>query len=261
MYNLCFYDVGNILVHVWYSPAGFPLSYEVIYLNCDDSNQIPKSAILVKKSQLLALNISSFSSNCVAICSISFVQKKVLFISAYCSPNCDMTDILKNIQTAIDKIKPNYYLIAMDSNAHSNVWYDRRNDERGHEILEFIAKNDLILLNNNEEEPTFDSSRGQSSIDLTLININFANFVHNRQLLPVDSQSDHKYITFSIADKPIKMMFKSTVKYNTKRADWESLLRSFAPTLSALNEELTLISDSLVLEEFIAKYTKLLSEK
>jgi hypothetical protein len=21
MYNLCFYDVGNILVHVWYSPA------------------------------------------------------------------------------------------------------------------------------------------------------------------------------------------------------------------------------------------------
>jgi hypothetical protein len=145
--------------------CGFPLCYEVIYFNCDDSNQIPKSAILVKKSQLLALNIRSFSSNCVTICSISFVQKKVLFISAYCSPNCDMTDILKNIQTVIDKIKPNYYLIAMDSNAHSNVWFDRRNDERGHEILQFIAKNNLILLNNNEEEPTFDSSRGQSSID------------------------------------------------------------------------------------------------
>ncbi len=220
--------------------CGFPVSYELIY---SSTGEKPKSAVLIKKSRLVALNINSFSNNCITVCNIKFAQKKVLFVSAYCPPNSDLTVQLKHIQTTIDKIKPTYYLIAIDSNAHSNTWYDRKNDLRGYQLIDFIANNNILILNNNINNPTFVSHRGQSSIDLTLINDNFAPHTKNWTLLDIDSQSDHKYIILEIEDKMTEIQFKSTLKYNTKKADWNSLLNDFEPVLRVLGRDLNLINN------------------
>ncbi len=176
----------------------------------------PKSAIVFRKPAETTLKINTFSTNNIIFSFIKFNNERVLTISAYFSPFSDIESDLRLIQTAIDSLKPNYYIIGVDSNSHSRVWFDRRDDKRGQQILNFISENNLIILNTNENSPTFDSHQGNSSIDLTIINNNFANFVHNWTLLEVDSQSDHKYIYFEIADQLPNIEFKTTYKYNTK---------------------------------------------
>ncbi len=72
----------------------------------------------------------------------------------------------KQLIQAINTLKPTYYVICTDSNAHSSVWFGR-----GETILDFISQNNLIIANTNENEPTFRSTNGESSIDLTLHNL------------------------------------------------------------------------------------------
>jgi hypothetical protein len=98
----------------------------------------------------------------------------------------------------------------MDSNSHSNVWFDKNNDYRGDLINIFIAQNNLILLNNNKNVPTFETSRGNSSIDLTIASIDLTGFVNDWRVLDEESASDHKYINFNISATIESLKYKST---------------------------------------------------
>ncbi len=81
------------------------------------------------------------------------------------------------IERAIEKLKLKSIIISIDSNSHSEVWFDRNNDERGEKVLDFVCNKNLVVLNNNENTPTFDNGRGQSSIDLTITSSNLLNIV------------------------------------------------------------------------------------
>jgi hypothetical protein len=58
-------------------------------------------------------------------------------------------------------------------------------------------------------------------IDLTLINLNSSNFVHNWETLEFGSMSDHRYVECTIADDSSPIIFKTTIKYNINNANWD----------------------------------------
>ncbi len=127
------------------------------------------------------------------------------------------------INNAFNKIKPKNIIISIDSNAHSMNWFNSSEDGRGVILNDFLAQNNLILHNNNEQNPTFYAIRNnqifRSSIDLTISNLSASTMVNNWHIIDTESLSDHRIIVFDIINQINKTEFKSTIKFNTKTAD------------------------------------------
>jgi hypothetical protein len=217
---------------------GFPMRYTLIYDQNCDPNKVIKTVIILVNKNINCLKIQTFNTNILNTITLDLIQFKITIFNAYCSPVQDIELELKHIQSAIETLDLRSYLITMDSNSHSEVWYDRRNDIRGETVIDFMTKNNLILLNNNNTSPTFDNIRGQSSIDLTLVSENASNFLHNWELLEEETLSDHKYIYFEIKQRVMCNTFRSTVKYNTIKADWDQFNDLLRPKIQRIEQML-----------------------
>ena len=242
----------------------FSLSHKQFY---DRNTNRPKSAIIIANNLINGVLISSYTNDWLTLCTISFSGKNFCLISAYLSPNSDLNTFksqLNHIKSAINNIKVDYFVISVDSNAHSRVWFDLNNDNRGEEILDFISENNLILLNNNKNIPTFETIRGQtvckSSIDLTLISMNAIRRVNDWHVLSEDSQSDHKFIEFKFNETTEKIQFKTTLKYNTKTANWESLMIHMTPYINQFNSSLQLNPNAYQINELVNSFMYKLTE-
>ncbi|GBM01867.1 hypothetical protein AVEN_218985-1 [Araneus ventricosus] len=55
-----------------------------------------------------------------------------------------------------------------DFNAKSNVWSPKETDRRGEEVLSFISKWNITVVNDPNSIPTYNCTKGESWIDLTL---------------------------------------------------------------------------------------------
>jgi len=77
---------------------------------------------------------------------------------------------IKTIQKFLEFTKGAKLITAMDSNARSRTWYDLTTNHRGKLLEEFLASNQLRIINKESTRTTFQSSRGKSDIDITLTN-------------------------------------------------------------------------------------------
>jgi ribonuclease HI len=237
--------------------CGYPINYRIFY---DMNNDRPKTAIIVVNNEIQALFLQTFSNNYSTLVKLQFRSKEFLYISLYCSPLKDINEELLHINSALSKLKPNNLLIAMDSNAKSKVWFSQLDDSRGEAVNEFVAENNLLILNNNPYLPTFHTPRGNSFIDLTLINTNSINLVHHWQTLQTDSLSDHRFIQFVIADGIPVVEYKNTNKYVTKTANWDLFRESIKPLLQSLNDRLENIDSGQQFNGFIASFSNSLTQ-
>ena len=86
----------------------------------------------------------------------------------------------------------------MDSNARSTTWYDVTTNHRGKLLEEFLASNQLHIINEESTRTTFQSRRGTSNIDITITNNQMLADINNWQILEEESVSDHNIIKFYI---------------------------------------------------------------
>jgi ribonuclease HI len=105
-------------------------------------------------------------------------------------------------------------LILTDSNAHSSLWGSDDTNDRGELLEEFILENALTVLNRGNT-PTFDCTRGQSIIDISLASPHAEDLIHHWRVLPDHMCSDHKCIELKLAPKPEHEMVRSL-----KNVDW-----------------------------------------
>ena len=61
-------------------------------------------------------------------------------------------------------------IIAVDSSSRSTAWHDRITNHRGRMMEDFLASNQLHILNEGRTTKNFQSSRGKSNLDLTIAN-------------------------------------------------------------------------------------------
>jgi ribonuclease HI len=237
--------------------CGFPLKFRLFYCeNCDR----PKSAIAIANDSIQAIAINTFTNTFSTIINVKFKLKVISLISIYCSPFECLATELSHIKTAINSLKPQNLIISADSNANSRVWFSKSDDSRGDLFNDFIAENNLLLLNNNENIATYHTTRGESFIDLTLTNVNCVSLIKNWEVLEIDSLSDHRFISFTIAGNCEEINYKSTKKYNTKLANWADFERKLFPIINDLENSVESIESSVelncLIENFNEKLTK-----
>jgi len=145
--------------------AGLPKSLRT-YASGDGRK---RSALLVNNKEIDAVLITHLSNEDCIVAEISYKNRK--FNGA-----CLYFDILEDIETNIRKTEKilNYtkgqgLLIAADCNARRKTWYDTMTNQRGKNLEDFITIHNLNIVN-VRSEPTFETTRGSSYVDLPIVN-------------------------------------------------------------------------------------------
>jgi hypothetical protein len=137
--------------------CGFPLRYRQLYKNdCER----PKTAIIITNPKIESVFIQTYSNEFLTIAIFEFNGRNYAIISAYCSPAKDIDSELNYLQTVINELRLKNFIICIDSNAHSKVWFNKREDSRGEKVLDFVSQNNAIIMNRNNFGPTYESNNG-----------------------------------------------------------------------------------------------------
>jgi hypothetical protein len=185
-----------------------------------------------------------------------FKDKAVFGISLYCSPLQSIESELNYIKNSIQSLKPKNLLIFIDSNAESKVWYNIKDDERGNKLIEFLSELNLVILNDNPNVSSYYTTRGQSFIDLTIINDNSSRIINRWKVCEDESLSDHRFIEFYITDETQHIHYKNTKKYIINDNNWPDFDIECESLLNQMKIELQLINNSYVLNDFINMFSR-----
>ena len=154
-----------------------------------------------------------FSSRDYSVCLMHSNKKKIFLISAYLHEDLDPTQGLEQILNSLN-FSDSSMIIAMDSNAHSQMWGSQVSNHRGEKLEEFILSNQLNVCNIGNKY-TFVSHVGKSVIDITL---NYGPvMVQNWYVSDEHRHSDHKCIFFEATiDVP-----KEKPHLNVTKCNWD----------------------------------------
>ena len=141
----------------------------------------------------------------------------------------------KDLKLHTINIPQNNCIIVGDFNSHSPSWGYSELDNRGEEVEEWQVLNNLQLLVNPSDEPTFYSRRWKttSTPDLAFTSSDMSGAT-NRSVLPPLATSDHKPIAIMLASE-VNQKGNTLPRWNYKKADWanfETLTNQFT---SAIN--------------------------
>lgn len=236
--------------------CGFPLNYKTIFC---DTGEKPKTAIIIVNNNLQGIKISSFTTHYSTFVSIQFKSNSIIFNSTYCSPANDIKSELNQLNKFIEQLNARNIVISIDSNAHSQVWFNSFDDSRGEVLKDFLAQNNLVILNDDEYTATFHTIRNdriyESKIDLTLCTLTASPLIKNWKVLSEESLSDHRLIYFEISDSLQSVKFKTTFKFNTKRADWDQFDELIVNKHNFWDEKLHAINAVSDLESYIDDFS------
>ena len=214
------------------------------------SANVPRAAIVATPDMQLWPMPGYTSADVVAVTWITgqALCPEIILISVYADINKDaVPPELKHIMNHCNaRCVP--MLICADSNAHSVLWGSPMNNGRGDSYEEFVAQYNLAIINLGAE-PTFETSRAKSHIDITLAHFNLCDLISDWRVSSTDFCSDHKCIEFEInliqpSPTPVKnwqstdwTMFESRVL--SKGAKWESPMVWTESILDAETEQFT----------------------
>lgn len=121
--------------------------------------------------------------------------------SCYASGNQDIEHLenLLNDMSPTLRSKGTKAIIAGDFNSKSPLWTNHKSNRRGAVIEEWIAENNLVLLNEGYK-PTFVSENYSSVLDLTFVSSDLNVHVSNWNVIEEESLSDHNYIVFEVTN-------------------------------------------------------------
>ena len=176
-----------------------------------------KVAIYVSK-RINASVISQASNPYCITCNITSSSGNNIFISSIYSPPSDLSPLsrLKCIFENLSSSDLSKLIICADLNAHSDLWSNAsKTDLKGEEVEGALFQNNMLVVNNPDSPPTFESSRGRSWIDLTICGHQVFDKLTNWKVNEEETLSLHKMIEFDIetdlqVDPPVRYNYEST---------------------------------------------------
>lgn len=119
--------------------------------------------------------------------------------SCYSSGNKEIQELETCLNEIGNRIKFNREcaIITGDFNAKSPQWGMNYTDQRGAAMTDWIAENNLIVVNEGDK-PTFQRSNQFSILDLTIVTEDIRTKVHSWQVRDEESLSDHRFIVFEV---------------------------------------------------------------
>jgi hypothetical protein len=107
--------------------------------------------------------------------------------------NATIDTNFKRIENILTFTKGAKLIIATDSNSRSTAWHDKTTNHIGRMMEDFVASNQLHILNEERTITTFQSNGGESNIDLTIANNKMLANILNWEISGEESASVHKF--------------------------------------------------------------------
>jgi len=210
--------------------AGFPTRYRT-YTSGDERK---RTAIVVRNPKLDVILITQLSSEDIVVVEVSCNNHIIIFASVY----ADITQDIDVILHKIDQVRQSYGLstkiiICIDSNARSQTWFDTSTNERGRRLEAFLYSTGYYLANKDSPGFTFESSRGKSNIDLTIISSSTLPVLMDWKLSNEESGSDHQLIEFKVHLGTPKTNSRKTTVQRTKFITSKNNLEKFNNSLKS----------------------------
>ena len=124
---------------------------------------------------------------------------KFFGVSKYFDSRRDIEEDIRQLEKLRNYTKGYGLIIAVVSNARSKMLHDTITNQRGKILGEFLICNDLNVLNEFTETPTFESNSGGSRTDPTTTNSRLVRYVSDWICGQEESCSDHNIVNFKTA--------------------------------------------------------------
>lgn len=150
---------------------------------------------------------------------------KFTLFSCYSSGNEDILELEETLQEIETYLRTHKLeaIIAGDFNAKSPQWGMHTTDSRGQIMTDWMASNDLVILNEGNK-PTFTHQNYGSILDLTISTAGVSRSIKNWDVLETESLSDHNYIMFDILEQKQVTESKSQIRgWQVKKLDSQKL--------------------------------------
>ena len=189
------------------------------------SSSCPQREIKLS-TDLQAIAVSVSLDNEITICSV------------YIPPNYALQS--KQLDSLLQQL-PSPYLLVGDFNGHNLLWGCKKNNVRGEIIEDFLAKNDICLMNDKSHTYLHPATGNFSSLDLSLC--------HPSLLLDFDwsvCEDQHGSDHFPIIIESINSAAEEhSPKWKLNKADWEQFYSLCAQSLNIdrFNNSTDLIAD------------------
>ena len=219
-----------------------------------------KVAIYVSK-QINASIISQASNPYCITCNITSSSGNNIFVSSIYSPPSDPSPLprLKCLFENMSSSDLSKLIICADLNAHSDLWSNAsRTDLKGEEVEGVLFQYNMLVMNNPDSPPTFESSRGRSWIDLTICGHQVFDNLTNWRVNEEETLSLHKMIEFDIVTD---LQVDPPVRYNYESTDWnlfnDCLSDNFASSnITPDNSP----SDKVTLDKLVSEITSIFTK-
>ncbi|XP_035225891.1 uncharacterized protein LOC118198344 [Stegodyphus dumicola] len=152
-------------------------------------------------------------------------NQKLSATSSYFPPSVDIEVPIRELEERLP-FPASYGIFAGDYNATSPLWEGRREDARATHMIDFMATNNLIQINESDSPPTFWTTRSEGWPDLTITTALMAPYIQNWRVEDIPTASDHRLITYSI-DIPISYLVRK--RYKTIYGGHKKFLDCLAP--------------------------------
>jgi len=160
----------------------------------------------VNNKEIDVVLITQLSEEDCIVTEVSYENTKFYAISSYFDITEDIEMNIRKVEHILNYSTGQGLLIAADSNARSETCYDIITNQRGKALEEYLTICNLIIVN-LRTEPTFETTRVSSYVDLTIVNNQLLRRVTDWTFGIQGSCSDHKIISFNLGmdgqDKPI----------------------------------------------------------
>ncbi|KAK3740855.1 hypothetical protein RRG08_011317 [Elysia crispata] len=145
---------------------------------------------------------------------ITVGNKIVIIFNLYCPSDKDLALHTMNLP-------PENYLTVGDFNSHSTSWGYKESDRRGDEVEGWQIENNLLLLNDPEDPPTFFSRRwiSASTPDLAFASDDISK-ITSRKVQNQLADSDHKPVLLAVNMNYKPSNPKTFPRWNYSKAGW-----------------------------------------
>jgi len=153
-------------------------------------NARKRSALLVNNKETDVVLITLFSDEDCIVAEISYRNTKFYGIISFSDITEDNEINVMKTEQILNYSKGQGLLIPADSNARSKTCYDKITNQRGKVLEDFLTIYNLYIVN-DKSEPTFETIRGSSYVDLTIVNNQLLRRVTDWTCGIQESCSDH----------------------------------------------------------------------
>lgn len=227
-------DVDILLAQEPYSAhgriTGFGLATRVINGTTADVEKV-QAAIVVRNREVTVLKISQLCNAHCSCVQINTRKGAVYLVSMYFQFSHEIEPYLQHLGEVIRQLRGKKVIIGCDANAKSPVWGSRTLDERGRKLEDFIAENNLVILNKENELSTFSNIHGESNIDVTLATESAAGLIRRWTVRGDWTMSDHRAIDIVIAwgrdaNPAMPVDGEAPKRFAVGRANWENYMHA-----------------------------------